>query len=117
MNINPMDQPVDVYKQLKTDFANLNADSFQGKMTEYVKAGTPIVACNDDFFPELFAALDLPYYFTVRQGLEGAFHVGKGPEAVDGYNELGGSSSLCSLRKRPRICLRKVCSPNQQPLS
>lgn len=111
MNTNPIDQPVDVYKQLKLDFANLSANSFQGKMTEYVKAGTPIVACNDDFFPELFAALDLPYYFTVRQGLEGAFHVGKGPEAVDGYNELGGAGTLCSLQKAAAYLLAKGLLP------
>jgi hypothetical protein len=97
----------DVYAQLKSDFGALTAKSFQARLPEFVADGTPIVVCNDDFFPELFAALELPYYFVVRQGLEGAFHVGKGPEAVDGYDEMGGSSSLCSLQKASAYLLAK----------
>ncbi len=94
MNIVNNDVVVDVYTQLKLDFAALTAKSFQARLNAFVENKTPIVACNDDFFPELFTAMELPYYFSVRQGLEGAFHIGKGPKAVDGYSELGGSSSL-----------------------
>jgi benzoyl-CoA reductase subunit B len=99
MSCEDLAKPVDVYNQLKADFASMTARSYQAKLFDYVKEGIPVVASNDDFFPELFTALDLPYYFLVRQGLEFGFHVGKGPECVDGYNELGGSSSLCSLQK------------------
>ena len=91
--------PVDVYQQLLKDFSDMTATSFQGKLNEYAASGVPIVATTDDFFPELFEALDLPFYFVVREGLVQGFHAGKGPECVDGYDEFGGSSSLCSLQK------------------
>ena len=104
MNTINNDVVVDVYTQLKLDFAALTAKSFQARLNEFVENQTPIVACNDDFFPELFTAMELPSYFSVRQGLEGAFHIGKGPEAVDGYSELGGSNSLALYRRRRHTC-------------
>ena len=107
----PAAQKSDVFLQLKTEFAAMTASSFQAKMGEYVANGTPIVAGTDDFFPELFTALDLPFYFSVRQGLEYGFHIGKGPEVVDGYNEMGGSSSLCSLQKATAYLLLQGMLP------
>ncbi len=107
MTLPAASQPADAYAQLKSEFGSMTAASFQGRMAEYVASGTPIVAGTDDFFPELFTAMEVPFYFVVRQGLELAFHVGKGPEAVDGYNELGGSSSLCSLQKAAAYLLMK----------
>jgi len=107
MNGAKNDASVDAYTQLKTDFAAITAKSFQARLNEFVENKTPIIACTDDFFPELFTAMELPFYFSVRQGLEGAFHTGKGPEAVDGYSELGGSSSLCSLQKAAAYLLVK----------
>jgi hypothetical protein len=103
--------PGDIYKQLKLDYAELNANSFQGKMQDYINAKKPIVACTDDFFPELFEAMQLPFYFVVRQGLEGAFHIGKGAEAVDGYDEFNGAGTLCSLQKAAAYLLVKGMLP------
>ncbi|MEI7485183.1 MAG: 2-hydroxyacyl-CoA dehydratase family protein [Ignavibacteriota bacterium] len=111
MNTEIKVEEVDIYKELKTEFGGLGANSFQGKMQDYVKSGTPIVACTDDFFPELFEAMDLPFYFVVRQGLESAFHAGRGPEAVDGYDEFNGASTLCSLQKASAYLLVKDLLP------
>jgi benzoyl-CoA reductase subunit B len=99
MNNEIVQEQPDLLKQLKKDFSVLNANSFQGRLDEYKSNGTPVVAGTDDFFPELFTAMETPFYFMVRQGLEYGFHAGRGPELVDGYNDLSGSSSLCSLQK------------------